>query len=872
MDAQRIIQDLQRRFDRTTWPVFYDRRIVFWYDEAREFEELVDTLSLDNAKIVKLTGSNFFAVKKLLALDDTESNYLVYCPLAFEHREDNWLLNMELYSDVFRADLYSMWMEEMGLSALDVPSRDALRGVVKRYHKFFQSAERRKKIQAMSAGITSPAKMHLAVMAVICGEKTPGRNILLRAVLKGGLNAEDNAIYKDMERYEAKDAFWALAAQVSGCSSGDSSLAGLAAQLLITAMSRTMPSVMGSDACGLDRYISEPHQDRCYELVSEWLHSSDDQSLYDIARIVEEDHGLFDCFSRLEEDDLLDAECFPCINEVILTKLMTAVSEQRSQADHIRKTAGKRRTMAWYDKVADYYEGLCQVAAMQTFKRDHAQGFHLATPQDIWRAYTADYYRMDMSYRQFRLHFNRSLRSPVPCLDDLFKNVASDVEKLYSNWYLAGLADNWSSVAEEDLGQYGYIPDVERQTAFYGNYVRHSDTRVFVIISDALRYEVAASLAEQLKELQGRTELGSMCGIFPTETRFGMAALLPHGELGVRAQAGGDLSVLADGQSTSGMENREKVLLAASQSGIVLEYGSFLNMKQTERRELIKGRNVVYIYHNRIDKAAHVSDSSVFQACQEAIEDIKSLVSLIANSLGGTRILVTADHGFLFTGTPLTEDGKVSRENWNGCEAEYSSRYAIMKKGAMPDCLMPVRFLDGRTDYDAFAPRENVRIKVKGLSSQFVHGGISLQEMVVPLVKFHYLRSATREYQKNRAKIDTKPVELGLLSESRKITNKIVMLDFYQKEAVGGNREKAAYAIWFADSSGRPVSNTVRIIADKTDEQDMSFRCTFNLKSQQYDRTAPYYLLISREGVLDNPARYEFRIDIALAVDEFNFF
>ena len=60
------------------------------------------------------------------------------------------------------------------------------------------------------------------------------------------------------------------------------------------------------------------------------------------------------------------------------------------------------------------------------------------------------------------------------------------------------------------------------------------DSRVFVVISDALRYEVAASLAEQLRrETQADVKLQDVQGIFPTITKFGMAALLPHKELEV---------------------------------------------------------------------------------------------------------------------------------------------------------------------------------------------------------------------------------------------------------------------------------------------------------------------------------------------------
>ena len=89
--------------------------------------------------------------------------------------------------------------------------------------------------------------------------------------------------------------------------------------------------------------------------------------------------------------------------------------------------------------------------------------------------------------------------------------------------------------------------------------------------------------------------------------------------------------------------------------------------------------------------------------------------------------------------------------------------------------------MDGQTEYDAFAPRENVRIKKKGGGLNFVHGGISLQEMVVPVLEFQFLRNAYKMYQRNKDKIDTKPVTISLLSASRKISNMIFSLNFYQK-------------------------------------------------------------------------------------------
>ena len=113
MDTDKVIQDLNRRFA-APLPEFYQRRIIFWYDEDKEFEDKLDEVVLENAKVIALTGNNAFSVKKLLLVDDLATNYLVYSPLAYNRPEDNWLLDVELYSEEFRADLISIWMDEMG--------------------------------------------------------------------------------------------------------------------------------------------------------------------------------------------------------------------------------------------------------------------------------------------------------------------------------------------------------------------------------------------------------------------------------------------------------------------------------------------------------------------------------------------------------------------------------------------------------------------------------------------------------------------------------------------------------------------------------------------------------------------------------------
>ena len=379
MDTDKVIQDLNRRFA-APLPEFYQRRIIFWYDEDKEFADKLDEVVLENAKVIALTGNNAFSVKKLLSVDDLTTNYLVYSPLVYNRPDDNWLLDIELYSEEFRADLISIWMNEMGLA-----SNPAMRKPVKTYRAYFNAKDRRLKISTQNKVPANPAQLHMAVMAAICGLKDAQPSQILRSVFQAGLDLNHNTVYKDFVKYHADGAFWAMVRQGCGFAEEEPDLGRLAIHLLLTAATRMMRREY---LAGMDGFISMPHQAYCYDFISEWLHSEDKGKLYDIARYVEDETRMYQRFEKLTVDDLVNTECFPCINEVVLTKLLTEISDQIIDVDTITSTVEKRRTCAWYEPFKNFYDGILQVANMQRFFKEHSAGFHTAEAKGIWKEYT----------------------------------------------------------------------------------------------------------------------------------------------------------------------------------------------------------------------------------------------------------------------------------------------------------------------------------------------------------------------------------------------------------------------------------------------------------------------------------------------------
>lgn len=566
--------------------------------------------------------------------------------------------------------------------------------------------------------------------------------------------------------------------------------------------------------------------------------------------------------------DLLNGECFPCINECIIRRFMTEISENIIKVEDIVRAINTRRTMKWYKRVRHYYDGLYQVANMQKFNRNHIAGFHIAEHSKLFKAYCDEYYKMDTYYRHFHSAFGKSLKESSTVLEDLYKNVAEYVENLYANWYLNTLGSQWNKLTCDEFAKNSELADIPQQSRFYNNEVSpllQNNGRVYVIISDALRYEVAAELCRLLvAETKGNAKISAMQSTFPSATPYGMAALLPHRQITLDE----NLNVLCDGLSTDGTVAREKVLKSAYAGNVAVTYKEFLSMKQAEKREKVADAQVVYIYHNTIDNAgeSRPTEDKVFEACEDAISEIKNLVRVITNDLSGTNILITADHGFLYSYRPLEEKDKADKNFVSGEIKELDRRYVICDSECSAERMIRIPLNNMHTELVGYAPLENIRIKKPGGSMNYVHGGVSLQECAVPVIEFKNMRASSKKF------VDVRKAELQLLSQSRKVSNSIFTLDFYQKEAVGGKVTAVTYNVFMSDATGKPVSDTQTIIADKTDSDAMNrtFHTRFTLKSEEFKKTESYFLTILEKGTANVIAREEFSIDIAF-VNDFDF-
>lgn len=136
MVQEKIIQSLTNKFFLNE---FEKRKIVFWYDDDNTVEDDLENLREELLKEdikVHVLDNNFFATKKLLEKDDIISNYLIYCKESEPAHHNNWLLDIQLYSEKFETSRLSSIKSEFGI--MDHHLDD----VLEKHISFFDNKER----------------------------------------------------------------------------------------------------------------------------------------------------------------------------------------------------------------------------------------------------------------------------------------------------------------------------------------------------------------------------------------------------------------------------------------------------------------------------------------------------------------------------------------------------------------------------------------------------------------------------------------------------------------------------------------------------------------------------------------------------------
>lgn len=823
------------------------RNIIFWYDDNGEFKGQIDTLELSNAKLLKLDGQNYFYAKYLLEKQDIESNYLVYAPFCKPGPRENWLLDILKYSDEFSTDRTTIIMRNLGVK------NEALKNIFEHYKKFFDNKERYRLLKSYNIEYCTEESVHIAILSALC--KLPFSD--LDEVVKSLLieyAQDDNTYFTEIDKFGDINTFWALMEKYYGYILEEKTIEHLSAFFLITALYYTLEDKIPAH---WERFIS-PKKADCFVFLSNFMNNAKAMDYFDMLSIkVEKQLNLRDYADKWHIDNYVVSDVFKIFDETIINKLIENLISDAGEFEKYTDIILQRRTKHWYRKYENDYNCVYWALVMLDSWRKIKDDIKEDKPYELFQKYADQYYIIDMAYRKFIYFFDK-----LPNKEPFFE-LKEKIENTYVNGYLNQLSIKWSD-SLETLEQNWKISPLELQQDFYINHVKpyeDKDERVFVIISDGLRYEAAKELEEDLNtERKGSTKITPMLGILPSYTALGMAALLPHNEIKINDK----FQVIVDGLSSDGTENRSKILQKAQKDSIAVGYEQLSGMKRDDFRKLFGGKKVIYIYHNSIDARGDnaLTENEVFNAVEDTFGELKALINDLINNVSATNIYITADHGFIYKRGNIQESDKVSKESLE--DSLQNRRFILTEEDAdfNGTLIFNMNHIED-TKLKCIVPRGVSRFKVQGKGANYVHGGAALQEVVIPVIKFKHERGKTAK--------EVKKVDVKLTSISRKITNNITYLEFFQVEKIQDKTVPRRLSVYLADEEGNRVSNENIIIADSTSDnpEDRTFREKFVLKSMKYDKSSKYYLVLEdeEETVERIYEKIPFIIDIAFMND-----
>lgn len=756
MEIDKIKEMLEYRFS-LTLELPQKRHIIFWYDSKKEFKDLIDELNLENVKIIKLTKSvdkkeesiytNIFKTKYTLEVTDTESNYLIYSEYPRAVDSDNYLLDIEKYSEFFEADKSAMIVEELKLDRTNYRFGE----IIREYSSFFANKERREKLIKLieQAESLDEEKFKLSILTVISGAKILDIGEILKNLIlnRNKLQNIEKWMSLDFLFSEIKKKF-------------DVEVNSFEQFLKTLMVTHFYCELQKRTHINLEKYFKGRKNELFIFTDSLLQNKQTSEIIRDEFYNLAKDLSIKERIDEFELDDTIKGTAFEYFDKVIIKDIVEIFNSEVIDYEKYKKYIEIRLDNSlWSKKYYSFYKTLS--IFNEFFKiKDSLIIEERKELRDIFKDYTKSYFLVDYIYRKFYYYYDQIKTNE---LSILFNNIKAKIDKFYEVDYLEKLLALWSSKITER-------ENLPQQKDFYKNNIEKSDVRTVVIISDALRYEVGYEITEILKKETSLKEIkiDAMLTDLPSKTFLGMANLLPY-----QRERKVDListKVTIDGIDSQGTENRGKILGATCKESSAISYSDFIEkMNRSKQEEYIKGKKIIYIYHDTIDAIGDKgkTENNAFNACEEAISNILNLCKLLS-SLGVVNIYITSDHGFIYEKKEVEEDNKLELKN--GKYLYIGKRYAICEKEVKEKACITLK-LD--TLYGVF-PEKNQRIKASGSGLQFVHGGASPLEMIVPLINY---KSGA-----NSKKISK--VQVKIKERIGKITSNLTKFSIYQIEPV----------------------------------------------------------------------------------------
>jgi uncharacterized protein (TIGR02687 family) len=815
------------------------RRIIFWYDENKEWADQIGRLELNNAEIVYYEGNNQFELKYKVEHEFPDKNYLIYSLLPKPGFNKNHLLDVSLYSLEFRADSISMFANDLNISKECMPT-------LRTYSFFFQNTANQDSFKSLGMSSYDDYTIPLGMMCCLCDLSIVSIQRLIVHIISND-NIVDNKYLKIFYDNNISELFWNCCRDFFGWSEVSPTLEKMIITIYLTYFKRdldiNLPDMLTPFEARNSGNITQ-----IFELLK-----NNKQKYQEYADYAGTQLNIQAIIDKFPIDSIIKCSVFKEVDSHIIEWIISCLINNDLGILVNRKslvTICDERQQKYIDTPLEYdYKMLKNAALLLSANIEY---FSDSLEQFV-KDYTEYYYKIDLYYRHFIESYDKV------DVNIQYENLQNYCESYYTTSFLSKYISAWNKIYTNTV----ISSETRRMRKFYSLFVKNTKKKTVVVISDALRYEVAAELFDMFKTDQNCSiKMNFMLGELPSFTPLGMAALLPNKKLDITLNG----EVFCDDKQTDTLAKRQSILQSENGNSRCIQYNDFFQLKRDEMRSLLNGIDVLYVYHNQIDSRGESpsSEKEVFNACRDTIRELYNKIKYLGKNANVYHFIITSDHGFIYKRDKLTESDKISDASKLG--AYINRRFILSDKNLNADgvCSIKIGDLLGNDNGNYITVPESVNVFKCSGGQNYVHGGSSPQELIIPVVDIDI----------EKYSVETRLVEIRLNKAIKpKINNLITTFEFLQTEAINSEIKPTAYEVFIANDNMQIISeiHTVMANMDQTVSSERLFKLTFNLKNQEYFKEKTYYLIIRNKETQVELPRTEVIIDIAFS-GNFGFF
>lgn len=855
--------------------LFANHAIVFWHDVDSEFLNVVRDMALEGVQVIRMDEQSNLRIK-LQIEREANQQWLLYSNQPEPEPAKDWLLDVRLRSKTFRADSTSILLEDLGLTTM------SLRTHLKERSKFLRAKDRVDRLKRLVLPGDSAQDLDRKMLAVIARADLPELFAILQRLYAAFITIDNTDLsaqpkaWLDVVSNDLEPAFWELVKEQLGYEDAKPSLRDLLIRILVTDFCR---SLSGDAPKQLIHFVLPERSlaANATVFVSRWRSDIAQFSSYNtLAQAVAAELDLIPLLGHLSAEQLMECMTFEDVELRIVQDLKKRIVDGGgANMDVVRGFISRRRDGHWANPLlasanertkalAACYDALTAAADFFSLKAMHASGFSFSDAAQAFAAYRDELFQFDQLYR----HFHTAADAVEPTGWAVLHELRETIESVYSGWFIPQISSAWAKVVEGPNGLLTNwtIPEVTSQQNFFEQKIEplfeSSVKRVFVVISDAFRYEVAHELV-QLTNSKNRfkASLDCMLGVLPSYTALGMAALLPHQTLAYKV--GNAVEVQVDGQTAATLDQRSEHLKAFG--GMAIKAEDLMSLGKDKGRELVRDHRLIYIYHDRIDMIGdkQASETKTFEAAEQTVQELSSLLGYIINGLNGSTVLVTADHGFMYQESALDASDKSTLEDKPDGTLIAKKRYLIGRSlGQTPKAWSGNTAVTAGTtpdgSLDFWVPKGASRFHFAG-GARFVHGSAMPQEVVVPLI-------VVRESEGQDSK--TRPVSISILGSTNKVVTSKQRFEFIQTDAVSERVLARSVTISLRDGDAL-ISDEQALTFDSASKllEERKRSVFLTIRTGNYESHKRYDLVMRDAVTKVEVLRHPVQIDLAFGND-----